>query len=197
MARNAVAVIGDAQLFDFFRERVENAVVHQRAGVSENTVFYLTNLLAEQARREEEEEDHEPTLVELRQRAVAASPGEAVTHWRRLGDTSLVVSGFFRESLERRRISRDYYERMGAAAYRALCGLLGHGPGTLADIFSELSDRYRTCAEVLTEVREEAVEQSDADILRLYEQWLATGSPRVAERLRKLGVVPQRTQGSG
>lgn len=196
MVRNAVAVIGDAQLFDFFRERVENAVEHQRAGVSENTVFYLTNLLAEQARREEEEQD-EPTLVELRQRAVDSPPGEAVTHWRRLGDTSLVVSGFFRESLERRRISRDYYERMGASAYRALCGLLGRGPGTLADIFSELSDRYRTCAEVLTEVREEAVERTDADILRLYEQWLATGSPRAAERLRKLGVVPQRTTGSG
>lgn len=196
MTRHAVAVIAGQGLFDFFHERVESAVAHQRAPVSENTVFYLSNLLAEQARREEEQEPA-PTLVELRQRAVTAPAAEAVGHWRRLGDTSLVVAGFFGEHLERRRISRDYYERMGASAYRALCGILGRSPGTLAEIFDELSDRYRDCVEVIAEVRDETGEQSDGDILRLYEQWLATGSPRAAEKLKKLGVVPTRTVGTG
>jgi hypothetical protein len=41
-------------------------------------------------------------------------------------------------------------------------------------------------------VRQEARENTDADVLRLYEEWLASGSPRAAERLRALGVVPVR-----
>lgn len=198
MARGSVGVVGDASLFDFFHERVESARAHQRAPVSDNAVFYLTNLLTEQARRGEGEPGGaDPTLVELRARAVTAPPPEAVNLWRRLGDTSLVVSGFFRESLERRRISPDYYERMGAAAYRALGGLLGRRAGTLAEIFGELAERYPECVEVIAEVREEARERTDTDILKLYEEWVAKGSPRAAERLRALGVVPTRTVGNG
>jgi hypothetical protein len=196
MSRQAV-LVAEPNLFDFFRERVETAVAHQRAPVSENAVFYLSNLLTEQARLGgEEEEDDEPTLVELQHRAVNAPPAEAVTHWRRLGDSSLVVAGFFHESLERRAVSRDYYERMGSTAYRALERLLGGGHG-IAEIFAELSGRYRACVEVLSEVRDEARERSDSDILKLYEEWLTTGSPRVAERLKALGVVPTRFEGQG
>lgn len=201
MERTTGTLVGETNLFDFFRERVEHAVVHQRAPVSDNTVYYLSNLLAEQARSEPEDVADSLTLVELQQRAVHAPMGEAVTLWRRLGDTSLVVTGFFRENLERRRISRDYYERMGATAYRALEHMLGgpsSGTGGFPDIYAELADRYHACAEVIAEVREESRDRStDADVLRLYEEWLATGSPRVAERLRVLGVVPVRATGSG
>ncbi|MFZ5476579.1 MAG: hypothetical protein ACOZNI_07365 [Myxococcota bacterium] len=195
MGRQA-ALLTESNLFDFFRERVETAVVHQRAPVSENAVYYLSNLLAENARRGEgPAEEDEPTLVELQHRAVHAPPAEAVTHWRRLGDNSLVVAGFFRESLERRAVSRDYYERMGSTAYRALERILGGG--SFAEIFAELGDRYRACVEVLSEVRDEARERTDTDILKLYEEWLTTGSPRVADRLRALGVVPARCVGQG
>lgn len=198
MGRSPVRVVADTNLFEFFHERVETARHHQRAPVSDHAVFYLSNLLVERARRgEEEAAEGEPTLVELQARAVSASPPEAVNLWRRLGDTSLVVSGFFRESLERRRISPDYYERMGAAAYRALGGMLGRRSGTVAEIFEELAERYKACVEVIAEVRDEARERTDTDILKLYEEWLQTGSPRVADRLKALGVVPTRSVGNG
>ena len=35
-----------------------------------------------------------------------------------------------------------------------------------------------------------ARENSDEDVLRLYEIWIRTGSARAARRLRKLGVEP-------
>jgi hypothetical protein len=196
MVRQAV-LVAESNLFDFFRERVETAVAHQRAPVSENAVYYLSNLLTEQVRLGEAgEQEDEPTLVELQHRAVHAPPAEAVSHWRRLGDSSLVVAGYFRESLERRAVSRDYYERMGSTAYRALERILG-GSSNFAEIFAELSGRYRDCVEVLSEVRDEARERNDTDILKLYEEWLTTGSPRVAERLKALGVVPTRSVGQG
>lgn len=194
----AAGLVTEGNLFDFFHERVEAAVQHQRAPVSENAVFYLSSLLAEQARREDEAEaEGAPTLVELRHRAVMAPPPEAVSLWRKLGDQSLLLTGFFREHLERRHISREYCSRMGETAYRSLERLLDPRGGGFAEIFAELAERYPACVEVIAEVRDETRERSDTDIVRLYEEWLESGSPRVGERLRQLGVVPTRVVGSG
>lgn len=196
MTRTAPAgLVTESNLFDFFHGHVEKAVRHQRAPVSENTVYYLSNLLAQQGKRDEDEDDS-ATLVELRQRAVAAPPTEAVSGWRRLGDRSLILAGYFREHLERRRISADYVARMGASAYRALDGLLS-ARGGFAEIYAELAGRFERCVEVVAEVRDETRECTDTDIVRLYEEWLTTGSPRVAEQLRRLGVVPVRSAGNG
>lgn len=186
-------LVAEGDLFAFFHPRVETAVAHQRAPVSPETVYYLTHLLAEQGRVDGSDPD--ATLVELRQRAVEAPRSEAVSVWKQLGDRTLVVTGYFREQLERRRISRDYYARMGATAYDALAGMLG-GDG-IGGLFAELAVRWHTCSDVIAEVRDEAAERTDTDVLRLYEEWLQTGSPRVAERLRTLGLVPARTRGDG
>lgn len=199
MTRDASGrLLTEGNLFDFFHEQVECAVHHQRAPVGENTVFYLSSLLADQARRDAEEEaTGDATLVELRHRAVTAPLAEAVTWWRRLGDRSLLLTGYFREHRERRRISREYCARMGESAYRSLERLLDARNGGFATIYAELAERYEACVEVISEVRDEARERNDTDIVHLYEEWLATGSPRVAERLRALGVVPTRLVGAG
>ncbi|MFN7147150.1 MAG: hypothetical protein ACK4YP_25500, partial [Myxococcota bacterium] len=117
--------------------------------------------------------------------------------WRKLGDHSLLLIGFFREHLERRRISRDYCARMGETAYRSLERILDVRGVGFAEIYAELAERYESCAEVIAEVRDETRERSDTDIVRLYEEWLASGSPRVAERLQRLGLVPTRVTGAG
>jgi hypothetical protein len=191
-------LVTEGNLFDFFHERIESAVQHQRAPVSENAVFYLSSLLTEQARRGEADGEDSPTLVELRHRAVTAPlAAEAVGWWRKLGDSSLLLTGYFREHLERRRISRDYCARMGESAYRSLEHLLDLRGGGFAGVYAELAERYDACVEVIAEVRDESRERSDTDIVLLYEEWLASGSPRVAERLRVLGLVPTRAVGTG
>lgn len=180
-------------LFAFFLGRVETAVNHQAAPVSANTVYYLSNLLAEQGRADES--NAPTTLVELRQKASEAPHAEAVSLWKRLGDQSLMVTGYFREHLERRRLSRDYVATMGTCAYGALERILTGPRGGFGEVFGELAGKWGTCADVIAEVRDEACERSDRDILKLYEEWLSTGSPRVAERLRELGVIPIRAGG--
>lgn len=190
------ALCAEANLFDYFHARVETAVAHQRAAVSESTVFYLSSLLAEQGRRDDEEEEG-ATLVELRQRAANAPFADAVSLWRRMGDSSLIAVGFFREQLERRKLSPAYYREMGRSAYGVLARLLRDPSGDAPDVFGELADRYETCTEVIAEVRDETRECNATDIVRLYEEYLATGSPRVGERLRQLGVIPMRSGGAG
>ncbi len=182
-------------LFDWFRDRVDEAARHQRAPVSRDTVYYLSQLLAEEGRADDG--DTSTTLVELRMQAEAAPWGASINKWRSLGDRALLTLGFFRENLRRRTVSADYYAEMGATAYATVSRRL-RSPGAPAhDVFAELADRFGPCTDVIAEVRQEACESCDQDVVRLYEEWLATGSPRLAERLRSLGVVPVRFTATG
>ncbi len=49
--------------------------------------------------------------------------------------------------------------------------------------------------DALNEVSEMSYRHTDADILRLYEVWMKTGSPRAHGLLHKLGVQPVKQGG--
>jgi hypothetical protein len=182
-------------LFDFFHAQVDVAVDATGARVSEESVYYLSALLAENG--------HTPpssgpqTLVDLRLKAASAPGPKAIPAWRELGDRALYTAGFFEGSLKRGLVSLDYYVSMGASAYDRLARLLASraadGRG-LDAVFAELAGAFEDCARVLREVRAQVQAQSeapsDAVILRLYEEWQTTRSPAAAARLRALGVLP-------
>ncbi len=179
-------------LFDFFHEHVDAAVSSTGSSVSEDSVYYLSNLLVERGRiRDERPPD---TLVELRMQAQEQGGLRAVSTWRELGDKALYESGFFRASIQRRTVSVDYYLSMGATAYDQLAALLRMpgGAGGLDSVYAELAGRFATCSEVLQMVRDALRAHTHSDILRLYEEWIDTNNPRAAERLKELGVVPMR-----
>jgi len=179
-------------LFDFFHEQVDAAVSSGGQVVSEDGVYYLSNLLVERGRVNDEAVPE--TLVELRMRAQEQGGLRAVPTLRELGDKALYESGFFRPSIQRRAVSVDYYLSMGAAAYDQLSGLLripGAGCG-LDTIYAELAGRFEVCSEVLQNVRDALRAHTHSDILRLYEEWVTTGSHRAADRLQELGVIPMR-----
>jgi hypothetical protein len=64
-----------------------------------------------------------------------------------------------------------------------------------AAVFLELAQKFQRLVDVLNDVAEMAYEHSDKDILRQYEIWLKTGSPRAFAILRRLGVEPVATRG--
>lgn len=183
-------------LFDFFHAHVDEAA-RARGAVSQEGVYYLSNLLVERGRAPEA--PGKDTLVELQLEALHASRPKAVMVWRELGDMALYVAGFFRGSLERRSVSPDYYEHMGAAAYGRLSSLLesprgqvvGGGRGIDA-IFAELSHHFALCTGILVEVRRalraKVAETDDQALIVLYEEWLSTGDAEVARKLRRLGL---------
>ncbi len=199
----------DANLFDFFHEHVGRAVGDHSAAVSREGVWYLTSLLVDRAHRRDAEDDATGTLVELRVRAAEGDRATAIRAYRSLGDRALMTAGFFRQSIARKLVSRQYYVDMGAAAYDTLAGMLraaGFGRGEVVGdsggrgldaVYDELAQHFADCSEVLAEVHDAVRDSgeaglSDADIVALYEEWLSTGSPRVAARLAALGVVPVR-----
>jgi hypothetical protein len=188
-------------LFDFFHERVDSAALQHGSPVSEEGVFYLSNLLVERGRVNEVKGPG--TLVELHALARESDRVRAIQAYRELGDRALYISGFFPGSVERRTISLQYYMEMGASAYDRLASILsapqgmlfGEGHKALDEIFGELACSFDNCSRILRQVRSEIQamatdEDNDQDVLALYEEWLATGSEVVADRLRALGVIP-------
>jgi len=191
-------------LFDFFHGQVDTAIDATGASVSEEGSFYLAQLLTERGRMPAA--NRPDTLVEFQLEATLEGAGGSIRAWRELGDEALYTVGFFRQSLERKCLDPDYYCLMGAGAYRHLARMLrapggsvvGGGRG-MDDIFAELAACFDACARVLQEVRNtsraDAADPSDAAVLALYEEWLATGSPGAARRLQAVGVLPARPTG--
>ena len=189
------ALIQEENLFDFFHQAVGSAVSSEGGGVSEDGVFYLTNLLVERGRTSEKPGPE--TLVELQIRAREHGGAAAVQSWRELGDRALYTSGFFRASIHRKNVSLDYYLSMGASAYDQLATVMrwtGSGGGFEA-IFKELAFEFERCSTVLQRVRDHVRAHTNADILQLYEQWITHPDKAVEDKLSELGVVPMRPVG--
>jgi len=62
-----------------------------------------------------------------------------------------------------------------------------HGRGNRS-VWDELAAKFSQLVEVLNEVSERTLATSNAGLLRIYEKWIKTGSPRVATLLSAHGV---------
>jgi hypothetical protein len=190
-------------LFDFFHDEVDAATDATGSEVSEEGVFYLTNLLVEQTRSPST--GSPDTLAELHIRAAHAPRMAQIRDYRTLGDRALYVAGFFPESLSRKSVRSSYYVDMGRSAYDRLARMLGQAPAIgegghkgLGEIFAELSDSFRTCIDVLREVHDAMQARNDqapteAELLALYEGWLSSGNQRALRTLQRHGLVPSRS----
>jgi hypothetical protein len=178
---------------EYFRELVSDALAHRSLRIQEVTEFYLVNLLAQHLKRdrlfgggEAGETSTEPLALMLKA-ALEGNREERYRHLRRLGDTSLFVSGFFGDSLARSLVDVSYYIAMGERAYDALSE--ARGPSGMQQLFGELAERFAQFVDLFAEIAELSDLSSNRGLIRLYERFLLTGSERVADRLRERGVA--------
>lgn len=169
---------------EFFKELVEGAITRQRVNAAEPTSYYVVTLLARFMRTSAG--DDEPMSRRL---AMALESGgvQQKLSLREIGDLSLFVSGFFSDSFRRKLVDVDYYIAIGGYAYATLSRIEAD---TLSPVFGELAEKFVDFVDVLSEVSERTSCTSNTDLLRLYERWLRTGSPRSRRFLIELGVVP-------
>ena len=78
---------------------------------------------------------------------------------------------------------------MGGCAYGTLAiGLARGRRQVLSSVFAELAAKFQPLVDALAEIGDSARRYTQADVLRLYEIWLKTGSPRARGLLQQLGV---------
>jgi hypothetical protein len=179
------AVVRRESAAEYFKELVEGALARQRIAAGELTSFYVVNLLTGFLQRPAEEDDT-PLAFRLAEALDAAGTRQRAT-LKQIGDSSLFISGFFADSLNRKLVDVDYYVSIGGTAYTALSR---YETDAFSPVFAELADNFVRFVDVLSEVSERASLCSNADLLRLYERWLRTGSRRSGQLLAERGVVP-------
>lgn len=179
-----------ANVRSWFHERLQDALGRVRTPASAATEMYLVELLSRHA--ESATLSLARPLALLLADACEAEGAERTRRLRELGDTALYVLGFFEDHLARRGISRDYVVAMGGGAYAGAERLAAYDPreAVRADVYGELADGFEGYVEVLDEVRESTVLRTPQDIVKLYEKYKRTRSPKVAARLREEGVFP-------
>ena len=191
-------VVQVPNLEDYFRTSIDGVLSRQGVAVDPHAAHYVVNLLTLFSRSEELYEDDgetyglRPLALMLADATDARSAAERNHSLQRIGDVALFISGFFADSLADKPVDIDYYINMGGNAYGSLSEeVRGTFRGNaFASIYRELAVKFQILVDVLNEVRDEARQESDVDLLRTYEIWLKTGSRRARKLLRQNGVVP-------
>jgi hypothetical protein len=199
------SLVAVSSLREFFRDAFHAASENQHLDIDEQAEQYVVNLLTMFSRADAL---YERTPEGLRIRPLAHMLADALEApsatarqrgLQRLGDVSLFVAGFFARSFARKLIDIDYHIAMGGGAYSSLADTLPRSSNAgrcVAAIYEQLARKFQGLVDALNEVSEMSYRHSDADILRLYEIWMKTGSARAHGLLRKLGVQPVPAGGS-
>ena len=199
---NSESNIAVVNLREFFHDSVQHALGHQHVAVEAQTEHYLVNVLTRFAHADEfyeqtaEGKTLRPLACLLSDAVTASSTEQQRQLLQRLGDVSLFMAGFFAHSFARKLVDVDYHIAMGGRAYGCLAdSWRGKLRGAaFAAVFAELAHKFQRLVDVLNEVADMARPVSDQDVLRLYEIWLKTGSPRARQQLERCGVMPVAVQ---
>ena len=186
-----------ADLREYFRDALHDALTHQHIAVEDQTEHYVVNLLTLFGRADALFEQSPsgrrltPLVILLSQALEAPTLEERCRGLQRLGDVSLFVAGFFAQGFATKLVDIDYHIAMGGRAYGTLAETMRHGRRhTLGQVFAELAQKFQPMVDALNEISETSYRHSHDDLLRLYELWIKTGSERSRAILRRLGVEP-------
>ena len=127
------------------------------------------------------------TLAEQLLRANQSEKSVRREMLKRLGDTSLYISGFFGDSFNRKIVDLDYYADMGGIAYHQLASEFDSDLQT--PIYREFASRFLDFVDLLTYISQNSFVQSNQDLLRLYERYVKTGSELAREQLLENGLL--------
>lgn len=180
---------------DFFVNQVDEALGHLKFEPLPLSRRYLVDLLQHfmfsknlYPTDEETGKSRRDTLAEMYLRARNLSGAQRLELLKKLGDSSLYISGFFGDSLARKVVDVEYYVDMGGVAYSELSSSAADEQSS--QVFGEYSSRFSVFVDVLTYISQEALIQTNGDLLKLYDRYMATGSRLAEGQLLEKGLLP-------
>ncbi|MBT3182826.1 MAG: hypothetical protein HN337_10030 [Deltaproteobacteria bacterium] len=184
-------IIHGSKLTEILREKVQKALEKQRIETMDLVEFYIVNLLEEfhsaEGTMASGEEAIEKPLSILLMEAMSGSQAKQQRCLRQVGDKALVVAGFFGDNINRGLMDASYYISIGGSAYSTLANIHGSS-GTFSDLYNELSKKFAGFVDVVSSVAPWNNANTDADLVRIYERWIATGDDTLKELLERKGI---------
>ncbi|MDB5037266.1 MAG: hypothetical protein JWQ35_794 [Bacteriovoracaceae bacterium] len=179
--------IVEGNLHQFFNSLLVEAAEQHRVKISPTATQYVTDLLVafqDSAKLFAQDGVRIPVLADMLLEAMDADHRRRITILRQMGDTSLMVSGFYPEALSKRSIDLSYYQQMGEIAYHHLSSIT-----TELNVFDELSERFIKLSSLLNEISEQ-LHAKNYSVTKLMEFYTNSGSQHILEQLKKQGVIP-------
>jgi len=140
-------VIPELSSEEFFYDIVTTALGRLQVDTTEHTEYYLVGLLASYARDERTLPTEPLALLLMRPR----DPATRTLALKEVGDTSLMLTGLFPETIKRTPVNADYYAGLGRVAYLELSGRLSRS--ALSAVYEELATEFHKFIEVLAAAR--------------------------------------------
>ena len=188
----ATTIILDSN--EFFFEMVDEAFQERNLDTYPHVKTYVVDVLKHYLVTENlyDEEDSSgkktrKTLAELLLTAANSHSRQKIEQLKKLGDSSLYISGFFPDSFQRKIIDVDYYVDMGGVAYGALAQ--SSSDEMKAKMYGDFASNFPTFVDVLAFISQESSIQTNGDLLKLYDRYIATGSRLAEERLVEKGLI--------
>ncbi len=178
-------ITGDLEAF--FASLLREAARRQRLSPSPFAFDYVSNLFVRFADADvlfSQEGVSLPVLADMMHEARDADVYRRISILRRLGDTSLMISGYFPEALNRRNVDVRYYVQMGEVAYAQLDDLSDTG-----SVYGELSAQFINFSELIQDVSVE-IRTIDSRPEELLEMYSTSRSPGILKKLQSKGIFP-------
>lgn len=172
-------------LANYFDTEIKKTVSEYKLNLSSISQRYLLNLLTTSAFNIETE----VYLTDLYQKAIATDDKiESFKYFKQMGDSSLLLSGFFMNYILRKNVGLKYYIDMGTLAYNRASTLIKKD-----NIYKELSTNYKGHLVLLSLVSESNKNTLDS-LERIYILWTETKSPVLKNKLLKSGFLVRELQ---
>lgn len=186
-------IVCEPSLAVYFRDRLTEYSAAYRPPPQEDTLWYLSDMLARFGQSDQVFSYEEGSLT-LRPLAMLYSDAnEAPTAHhrqlilRKLGDLALFLGALFPENFTRRGIEKDYLVGMGGAAY----SYLSSSSGRHQHIFSELSATFTRILELVSQACSKENFFDATDIFNMYQRWRETRDPLLKTQLEAIGISLQ------
>lgn len=181
---------------DFFRSKISSAATSLNLQLKDEIEFYLVNLLCEFIQPDQLAVDEidllDTPLALIYKKALESSPDMQIKIYKRLGDTSLYIAGYFQDSLNRKTVDASYYITMGSSAYLKISNIIRdrHGEARFTSIYAELAKEFKNLVNLVMEVSEDIPTDAHRNLLAIYERWHRTGSQKLRRILEEQGITP-------
>lgn len=179
-----------SSLFMYFRSALGAAGARRKVSAEPETTDYLANLLVAFATGESNAILDRSIVLTLDE-ALSAGPGEQLAGLQAVGDGALYLLSFFPDHIASAQLDSALYVHVGTFAYgRAAEIVRATGEGE-PYVLLELNARFPEFVDMLAEVAESsALGAVTKDLVKLFDRWKTTGSPRALEAMARAGAFP-------
>ncbi|MBT3324254.1 hypothetical protein HN681_04710 [archaeon] len=183
-------IIKEYQTLDsFFYEEIPRCLSQRNVRVSENTEWYLTNLLSNCRNRLLSEKEGFESVTLLQEKSLS-EPSLS----KRIGDQCLIWVGIFYDYIERIGNGQiNYHCSVGSLSYDRFANLARQGQDALRDTYLELAENFKDIGEALRMI-DIPKNLSSKQIIDTLERYHKEGKIRDLLILQTNGINPQQVQ---